>query len=66
VSTIEALLGVHLRTALDELARLGGRPDIAAQEQKLFPYGFSPDEAVGVVRRLAGLAASTLPIKSRA
>ncbi|HSD52526.1 MAG TPA: hypothetical protein VLC47_00080 [Burkholderiales bacterium] len=66
VSMTEALLGVHLRTALDDLARLGGRPDIASQEQKFFPYGFSPDEAVGVVRRLAGLAASTLPIKSRA
>lgn len=66
VSTVEALLGVHLRTALDELARLGGRPDVAAQEQTLFPYGFSPDEAVGVVRRLAGMAAASLPVKSRA
>jgi hypothetical protein len=66
VSTIEALLGVHLRTALDDLARLGGRPDIAAQERSVFPYGFSPEEATGVVRRLAALAASTLPIKSRA
>jgi hypothetical protein len=66
VSTIEALLGVHLRTALDELARLGGRPDVAAQQQSLFPYGFSPEESVGVVRRLAGMAAASLPIKSRA
>lgn len=66
VSTVEALLGVHLRSALDELARLGGRPDIAAQEQKLYPYGFSPEESIGVVRRLAGMAAASLPIKSRA
>jgi hypothetical protein len=65
VSTTEALLGVHLRTALDDLARLGGRPDIASQEQSLFPFGFSSEESVGVVRRLAGLAAATLPIKSR-
>ena len=66
VSTVEALLGVHLRTALDHLARLGGRPDAASEQQTFFPYGFSPEEAVGVVRRLAGMAASSLPIKSRA
>jgi hypothetical protein len=65
VSTTEALLCAHLRTALDGLARLGGRPDLAAQERSLFPYGFSPEETVGVVRRLAGLAASTLPTRSR-
>jgi predicted GNAT superfamily acetyltransferase len=65
VSTTEALLCVHLRSALDGLARVGGRPDLAAQEQTLFPFGFSPEETVGVVRRLAGLAASTLPVRSR-
>jgi hypothetical protein len=65
VSTTEALLCVHLRSALDQLARVGGRPDLAAQEQSLFPYGFSPEETVGVLRRLAGLAAGTLPTRPR-
>jgi hypothetical protein len=65
VSTTEALLCAHLRSALDQLARVGGRPDLAAQEQTLFPYGFSPEETVGVLRRLAGLAAATVPTRPR-
>jgi hypothetical protein len=56
VSTQEALLCVHLKAVLDRLGRLGGRPDLAAAETTLFPYGFSPEEAAGVVRRLAALA----------
>jgi hypothetical protein len=59
-SAQEVLLCVHLKAALDQLLTLGGRPDIAAQETTLFPYGFSPEESAGVVRRLAELAASTL------
>jgi hypothetical protein len=65
VSRTETLLCAHLRAALDQLARVGGRPDLAVREQTLFPYGFSPEESVGVVRRLAGLAASTLGGRTR-
>ncbi|HLB15333.1 MAG TPA: hypothetical protein VJM14_10405 [Burkholderiales bacterium] len=56
VSTQEALLCVHLKTVLVKMARLGGRPDLAAEEPTLFPYGFSSEESAGVVRRLAALA----------
>ena len=56
VSTQEALLCVHLKTVLVKMARLGGRPDLAAEEPTLFPYGFSNEESAGVVRRLAALA----------
>jgi hypothetical protein len=56
VAAPEALLCVHLKTVLAKMARLGGRPDIAAEEPTLFPYAFSNEEAAGVVRRLAALA----------
>jgi hypothetical protein len=55
-STQEALLCVHLTSALEQLLKLGGRPDVAAEEASLFPYGFSPEESAGVVRRLGALA----------
>ena len=55
VSTQEALLCVHLKSVLHRLLKLGGRPDIAAEDATLFPYGFSPEESAGVVRRLASL-----------
>ena len=58
VSTVEQLLCVHLNAVLERLTRTGGRPDAAAQDPTLFPYGFSPEESVGVVRRLASLALS--------
>jgi hypothetical protein len=58
VSTVEQLLCVHLKAVLERLTRVGGRPDAAAQDPTLFPYGFSPEESVGVVRRLASLALS--------
>ena len=58
MSTVEQLLCVHLKAVLDRLTRAGGRPDAAAQDPTLFPYGFSPEESVGVVRRLASLALS--------
>jgi hypothetical protein len=58
VSTVEQLLCVHLNAVLERLTRVGGRPDAAAQDATLFPYGFSPEESVGVVRRLASLALS--------
>jgi hypothetical protein len=58
VSTVEQLLCVHLKTVLERLTRTGGRPDAATQDDTLFPYGFSPEESVGVVRRLAALALS--------
>ncbi len=58
VSTVEQLLCVHLKAVLERLTRTGGRPDAAAQDATLFPYGFSPEESVGVVRRLASLALS--------
>jgi len=58
-ATQEMLLCVHLKTVLDKLLKLGGRPDMAAVETALFPYGFSPGESAGVVRRLASLASSS-------
>jgi hypothetical protein len=58
VSAPEQLLCVPFKSALDRLAGVGGHPDAAAQDATLFPYGFSPEESVGVVRRLASLALS--------
>ncbi len=58
VSAPEQLLCVHLKAVLERLTRAGGRPDAAAQDTSLFPYGFSPEESGGVVRRLASLALS--------
>lgn len=58
VSAPEQLLCAHLKAVLERLTRSGGRPDAAAQDSTLFPYGFSPEESVGVVRRLASLALS--------
>lgn len=55
-ATQEALLCVHFKAVLERFTRLGGRPDIAAEQSTLFPYGFSPEESPGVVRRLAALA----------
>lgn len=59
-STAETLLCVHFKTALDELLKLGGRPEVAVDEASLFPYGFAPEEAAGVMRRLASMAAATV------
>jgi hypothetical protein len=47
-----ALLAAHLPTVLEALARIGGRPGLATGDPTLFPNGFSPEEATGVVRRL--------------
>ncbi len=58
VSAPEQLLCVPFKLVLERLAASGGRPDAAAQDPTLFPYGFSAEESVGVVRRLASLALS--------
>jgi hypothetical protein len=50
-----ALLAAHLPTVLEALARLGGRPGLATGDPTLFPNGFSPEEAAGVVQRLKSL-----------
>jgi hypothetical protein len=52
-----ALLAAHLPTVLEALARVGGRPGLATGDPTLFPNGFSPEEATGVVQRLKSLGA---------
>jgi len=50
-----ALLAAHLPTVLEALGRVGGRPEVATGDPTLFPNGFSPEEATGVVQRLRSL-----------
>jgi hypothetical protein len=50
-----AMLAAHLPTVLEALARIGGRPGVATGDPTLFPSGFSPEEAAGVVQRLRSL-----------
>jgi hypothetical protein len=59
VSSNETLLGVHLRSALERLAALGGKPHLAPTEASVFPFGFSPQEAAGVARRLLAMVAGS-------
>jgi hypothetical protein len=55
----ETLLCVHLRTVLERLAALGGKPHLAPGETSVFPFGFSPQEAAGVCRRLLAMVAGS-------
>ena len=59
VSSQETLLCVHLRSVLERLAALGGKPQLAASEGTVLPFGFSPQEATGVARRLLAMVAGS-------
>jgi hypothetical protein len=59
VSSQETLLCVHLRSVLQRLAAVGGKPELAAVDGGVLPYGFSPQEAAGVARRLLGMVAGS-------
>jgi hypothetical protein len=56
-SSQETLLCVHLRSVLERLAAIGGKPEIAVHDGNLLPFGFSPQEAAGVTRRLLAMVA---------
>ena len=46
------LLSLELSHARSEIAKFGGRPDLAATEKSLYPYFFSPADEAGIVNRL--------------
>ena len=49
------LLRLCLRHAQDEIARLGGNPNLAPMSRSLYPYAFAPREEVMIERRLRAL-----------
>ena len=55
VNAPAVLLCVPFATIAEGLARFAGRPDEPASGRSLFPYGFGPDEEIGVLRRLRGV-----------
>ncbi len=55
VSAPAVLLRLEFAYLAEQLARFGGRPDLARTEKSLYPYGFSEAEERGVMGRLAKL-----------
>jgi hypothetical protein len=49
------LLRLCLQHAQEEIARLGGNPDLATMTRSLYPYAFGPREEVLIERRLRAL-----------
>lgn len=58
VNAPAVLLCVAFATIAEGLARYAGQPDQAGAGRSLFPFGFAPQEEVGVLRRLRELAAA--------
>jgi hypothetical protein len=46
------LLSLEMHHAATQIARFGGRPELAAAERSLYPYFFSPIEVAGILRRV--------------
>lgn len=46
------LLSLDLRHARDQIARFGGRPEMAATERSAYPYFFSHTDEEGIIARL--------------
>lgn len=46
------LMRLSLAHAREQIARCGGRPDLAPVERSLYPYFFSPADEAGIVNRL--------------
>ena len=53
------LLCAPFATIAEGLARFAGKPDAPGAGRSLFVYGFPPEEEVGVLNRLRGLAAAS-------
>ncbi len=56
VNAPAVLLRLEFSHLAEQLARFGGRPDLARGEKSLYPYGFSPAEEIGVMGRLTKLS----------
>ncbi len=56
VNAPAVLLRLEFRHLAEQLARFGGRPDLARTEKSLYPYGFSQAEEHGVMGRLTKLS----------
>ena len=52
VNAPAVLLRLEFSHLAQQLAKFGGRPDLARGEKSLYPYGFSAAEEEGVMRRL--------------
>jgi hypothetical protein len=46
------LLSLEMHHASAQIARFGGRPELASSERSLYPYFFSPVEVAGILRRV--------------
>lgn len=52
VNAPAVLLSLELAHAYEQIAKFGGRPELAATERSLYPYFFSPAEESGIINRL--------------
>jgi hypothetical protein len=52
VNAPAVLLSLELAHAYEQIARFGGRPELAATERSLYPYFFSPAEEAGIINRI--------------
>jgi hypothetical protein len=53
VNAPAVLLSLEMRYAADQIARFGGRAELAATERSLYPHFFSPLEVAGILRRVS-------------
>ena len=56
VNAPAVLLRLKLDYVRDQIARFGGKPELASSEKSLYPFAFSQGEEVGVANRLAHLS----------
>lgn len=56
VNAPAVLLRLELGYVRNQIARFGGKPELAASEKSLYPYAFSPGEESGIANRLANLS----------
>jgi hypothetical protein len=52
VNAPAVLLCVSFDSIAEGVAEFGGQAELAAAERSLFPYGFSPEEEIGILQRL--------------
>lgn len=61
VNAPAVLLGVRFATIEEGLRRYAGKRESGGGSRSLYPYGFPPDEAAGVLARLRNLVVSSEP-----
>ena len=56
VNAPAVLLRLELGYVRSQIAKFGGKPELAAGEKSLYPYAFSASEEVGIANRLSNLS----------